>query len=605
MIELLPQRFFAFLLFGLFACLVAHAQEQELELAAEYHQNKEYDKVVSILDKHIKNDSYLPQIHAIYLEALYQTQDVKQAEKYLKRLVKKFPSSVVYNVDYGKYLQNHVDSAAAAAHLNAYFNLIKQDSRQLRYAAVHFKDARMFEYAERVYLFSRKNEGEGFYYEMAELYLLWGKTDKMIDEYLSLLLLNEQQLEYVQSALQDNIDEKDAPLLERKLMQAIQKSPNQLVLNELLTWFYLQRKEFYKAFMQARAIDKRRGMNGSKIMSIGYMALNNAAYKDAVRIFEYVTEQYQTERGLYQTAKRLLISAKAELVKNTYPVDKEKIQSLVVDYETMIEQVGWGREAAEAVRSMALLRAFYLNERQEAIKALERLIEIPMLPRLVISEAKLDLADIYLLHGEPWEASLLYSQVEKAEKDKPLGHSAKLKNAKVHYYNGDFQLAKSHLDILKLATSREIANDAMKLSLLIDDNLALDTSTVAMQSYATIDLLVFQGKYQEAITAYEAMLKTYTKHSLADEILWEQANLLLKLGRHEEAIRALEILLEKHGEDILADDANFLLGTIYEEHLKDAERAMEYYQSHLLLYKGSVHTEEARKRFRRLRGDKI
>jgi hypothetical protein len=35
----------------------------------------------------------------------------------------------------------------------------------------------------------------------------------------------------------------------------------------------------------------------------------------------------------------------------------------------------------------------------------------------------------------------------------------------------DFELAQAHLDILKLATSREIANDAMELSLLITDNL--------------------------------------------------------------------------------------------------------------------------------------
>ena len=49
-----------------------------------------------------------------------------------------------------------------------------------------------------------------------------------------------------------------------------------------------------------------------------------------------------------------------------------------------------------------------------------------------------------------------YSQVEKAQKDAPLGYEAKLRNARLSYFNGDFKLAEAHLDIFwKEATSRE------------------------------------------------------------------------------------------------------------------------------------------------------
>ncbi len=583
----------------------ALAQQQELELAEEYYQNQEYEKALSILEKYIKNDSFLPQIHKVYLNTLYKTQETKKAERYLTKLLKRYPLSAVYNIDYGSFLMNYEDSASAADHLNAYLGEIKKDNIQLQYAAIHFKDARMFSFAEQAYLLSRKNQGTGYYYELAELYLMWGKTDKMLDEYIELLLVDEGQLDYVQSAIQDNIGDEEAALLERKLIQHVQKYPNRLVLNEMLMWFYLQRKEFYKAFMQARAIDKRRQMNGMKIMSIGYMALNNEVYKDAVRIFEYLTEQYAEDRGVYQRSRRMLITAKAELVKNTFPIDLAKIESLVADYQAMIDEAGFGRETAEAARSMALLQAFYLDDKETAIAVLQRLIDMPLLPRQTISQAKLDLGDIYLLKEEPWEATLLYSQVEKAEKDKVLGHSAKLKNAKLHYYSGDFQLAKSHLDILKLATSREIANDAMDLSLLIEDNLDLDTTEVPMQTYAGIELLVFQGQLEKALTEYDKMLEIYPEHSLTDEILWEQANILLKLGHFQKMIAPLERIIAEFGEDILADDANFLIGKVYEEHLGNSEKAMEYYRNQLINYKGSVHNVEARKRFRILRGDKI
>src|SRR5690606_8145510 len=106
---------------------------------------------------------------------------------------------------------------------------------------------------------------------------------------------------------------------------------------------------------------------------------------------------------------------------------------------------------------------------------LQLAIEISKNDKGFIDRCKLDMGDIYLLKGEPWEATLLYSQVEKSQKEELLGYEAKLRNARLHYYKGDFELSKDVLDILKQATSREIANDAGALSLLIMDNTGLDS----------------------------------------------------------------------------------------------------------------------------------
>jgi tetratricopeptide (TPR) repeat protein len=254
---------------------------------------------------------------------------------------------------------------------------------------------------------------------------------------------------------------------------------------------------------------------------------------------------------------------------------------------------------------MALLEAFYLNNKDTAITLLERAIAVQGVRKDFISSTKLHLGDIYLLKGESWESALIYAQVEKAEKDRNLGHTAKLKGAKLSYYKGDFEFAKAQLDVLKLATSREIANDAMQLSLLIGDNLELDTSAAALTEFAAIDLLVFQRQYEDALQRYDKMLKDYDGHSLTDEILWAKANILLKQGKFELSIEHLEKLLARYNEDILADDANFLIGKIYEENLKNKEKAMEYYQNQLTKFQGSIYNVEARKRFRTLRGDQV
>jgi len=332
--------------------------------------------------------------------------------------------------------------------------------------------------------------------------------------------------------------------------------------------------------------------------------MENKDYENAIKIFEFLVEKYRKE-SIYVMARRQLVKAKEELVKNTFPVDIEKIKSLVKDYQQIIEELGLVDYTAEAARSMALLQAFYLNNKDTAIKIFEDIINKPTIRKDFTDQVKLDLGDIYLLKNEPWESTLLYSQVEKRQKEKDLGHLAKLKNAKLSYYKGDFELAKENLDVLKLATSREIANDAMQLSLLIGDNIALDTTEAALKEYASIDLLVFQGQYEQALERYKIMQKQFSYHPIVDEILWAKANIYLKLGKFEQAIDELTKIIEEHNEDIWADDANFLIAKIYDENLKNKDKAMEYYQKQLTNYQGSMYSVEARKRYRQLRGDNV
>jgi len=220
-----------------------------------------------------------------------------------------------------------------------------------------------------------------------------------------------------------------------------------------------------------------------------------------------------------------------------------------------------------------------------------------------VDKSKLDLGDIYLLIGEPWESTLLYSQVEKSSKETPIGYEAKLRNAKLSYYNGDFALAQSHLDILKMATTREIANDAMSLSLLIKDNTQLDTGDVVMKRFADIDLLIFQNKKVEALDSLEKLKNDAQDHPIVDEIMYRQAELNMEIGRFDVAVALLQNVVDNYGEDILGDDSLFLLGTIYEDQLNEKEKAKEIYQRFLVKYPGSNKAAEARKRFRILRGD--
>lgn len=102
---------------------------------------------------------------------------------------------------------------------------------------------------------------------------------------------------------------------------------------------------------------------------------------------------------------------------------------------------------------------------------------------------KTEMADIYIYAGDPWEATLLYSQVIESNKNNLLGDEVKLKKAMLGYYMGNFGWAKAQLDVLKASTSKFTANDAMELSMLIGNNLNLDTTAAPLQMFARADLL--------------------------------------------------------------------------------------------------------------------
>ena len=207
------------------------------------------------------------------------------------------------------------------------------------------------------------------------------------------------------------------------------------------------------------------------------------------------------------------------------------------------------------------------------------------------------------MRGDPWEAILLYSQVEKDFKENPIGHEAKFRRAKISYFQGEFDWAQAQLDVLKASTSKLIANNAMDLSLLITDNMGLDTSSQAMQMYARAEFLAFQNKWEASTNTLDSLLLTFSGHTLSDEVIYKKAEISMHTKNYIQAISYFQEVAENYSYDVLADDALFQWAKLTEEYLKDNEKAQILYEQILLEHNGSIYTSEARKRFRMLRGD--
>jgi len=575
-------------------------------MAEEYFKNNDCTKALTYYTGLLKN-SFDKASLKNYTSCIVKTKTWGEGEQFFKKQIKNDDVNAAWYYLNWATLLNAQGKVQEAAKKNEQVIVSSGGRIDLkRDLSDEYRLINQPEWAKNILLAAREGakRTDLFQLELASVYRDLNQPEKMIDELLS-YGTRYQNIEVVQNMLQDfTKDEKEQLLLEKVLYDKIQKFPNEGFYNELLIWYQIQKKDFYKAFIQERSLDKRFKHNGTRLYNLGMLALQNLDYSNAGTIFDYLVKEYPKGQ-LYAVSRRMAIFSREEQVKNTYPIKRSEVEKLLGQYQQLVDELGVNVRTIEALRNMAILNAFYMDDFKKAIEILETAIEAGKQEKNFVDKCKLDLGDIYLLKGEPWEATLVYSQVEKSEKDDLLGYEAKLRNAKLHYYKGDFVLAKAVLDILKKATSREIANDANDLGLLIMDNTGLDSSETAMKEYSNAELLLFQNKKFEAIDTLKHLSQKYQNHSLSDEILWLTAQTYMKLDSNRQALATLKLLTEKYSVDILGDDALYATAKLYQEKFNDKDEAMKLFQELMEKYPGSIFVADSRKRFRLLRGDVV
>lgn len=574
-------------------------------LAQDYARRGEHEKVVYLFEKLPVEEQASPAVFPIYLTSLQALKKYKEAEKLTKKAVKLHSEDATLGVALGGVYTAAGDAPAAEKQWNKV--LAQLTPAQVQPVAAEFSRRELPQWTERTYLRGRalaKNDTE-YAPQLIQLYTQSQNQPQVLAETLRLVAQDDKQLPFVRNMLQNALhEEKDFDALEKLLLTATQDHPEQAAYSELLLWLQVQRRDFGGALVQARALDRRSRGEGIRVMELAAIAQQNKDYEAAIDGFSYVAKEYRN--GPYgNAARQRLLQAREAQVRETYPVDVTKVRALVAEYEQLLAELGRTPDTAPVLRNLANLYAFQLNDRAKAMTLLQEVIDMPRASDEVVDEAKVTQGDLYLLKGEPWEATLLYSQVEKSHKDSPLGYEAKLRNARLSYYAGDFKLAQSHLDILKEATTREIANDAMQLSLLIQDNTVEDTLGLGLRAYASVEQLVFQNKIPEAIKGLDGLLEKFPGHSLSDDTYYLKAQLQRCTGDFPGAIATLERITGNPKYDVLSDDALFLLARIQEEDVKDKVKAQELYNQVIVKYPGSIYVAEARKRFRKLRGDGV
>jgi len=627
-------RLLLFLIIALQAFAVFAQRSQEEQLAVQYYQQGEYEKAKAILkplfDK--KPDVY---IYLYYYPTLMQLEDYKELEKAVKAQQKAFPTVRRYDIDLGFVYERQGDLNKALKEYDAAIkNLPTQEAayRELHYA---FLSRAKRDYAVDVLLRGRKvlQKPKLFTKELVQVYAEFKNTDKIIEEAFNLVRDGDvSQRAEAQTILQNLIiedeDKTNYLLLKTALQKEIQKDPNNLEYVYLLYWAYQLNKDFADALLIARSLDRRSKGDGEIIMDLANNATQNRDYETAKEALELIIAKGE-ESPHYTKAKFQLLDVKYLQLVSLSPVKVLEAKMLEQEFKKLIAEYGIHNGTSEWIRKYAHLLAFYVNNPNEAIDILNTAIanadaRAPQQKALY----KIDLADILLYSGNIWDATLLYSQVDKDFPNDTIGQNAKFKNAKLSFYIGEFAWAKSQLDILRAATSKLIANDAMQLSLVIsdhedeeddeeeeeDDEETTNTEfyglfgndlekNKALRYFAKADFMLFQNNDEQALKYLDSITLVAPLSTLQAHVLFLKAQIFTRQKKYLEAERLYQRICEVYSDGLLGDDALYYLGELYEYYLKDVSRAMECYQKLMKEHPGSLFVVDARKRFRSLRGD--
>ncbi len=506
----------------------------------------------------------------------------------------------------GAYTKRQARKKKATEQYEAALNLVSGEDFRTRQLADAFARVGNNDYAVKVYDWARTMTHNPYAYatEMALLYGKEGNTAEAVNALMDVLVTQPNALDDIKASLLKIAegDERKMELTRKQIAKRMSSQPDNPYWVELLTWIYTQKGDYEGAYQSITALDKKMQEAGGRVIQFANAAAKEGQYAMALKSYEYVMLKGRDE-PVYDQAWYGKISVLQQQLESTKPIDEKVLAALLKEYHAFLEEYP-EYNASQLLRAYARVQARYAHQVDTAVSLLEKAIAAPNSGREFAGYCKLDLGDYYLLQGKVWEATLQYSQVDKAFKEDLLAEEARFRNAKLAYYRGDFKWAQQQLSVLKASTTELIANDALYLSVLITENSAGDSVQVPLLRFAAADMLLFQNKTKESDLLLDSIAKAFPENALQDDILMLRAKIAAEEGRTSDAITFLEKILHEYSTDVLGDDAAFRLAVLYDETLKDKAKALQYYETIITTYPGSTYIQAARARYQKLKEGK-
>ena len=582
--------------------LTTSAFSQDDFLAKRYFEDGAFDKAVVFYEKLVEKDPRRTDYAEGLIACYQQLERYTDAEKFLRQEIEMARPNPTFYIElgYNYTLQNNAEEADQ--YYEQAISMINKNPNYGYGVGLRFQKYALLDYAIKAYSKAMElNPKLDFNYQMARIYGEQGDIDRMFTSYLTLIAEGKASLSNVVRNFDDfitsNIETENNQKLKTILLKNAQQDPN-VIWNQLLSWLFVQQKQYGSAFRQEKAIYKR--MDGASIQrleNLGDIALEDSATEVAKEVYEYIIENTNDEVTE--------LNAQLNIIDiQLLDTDEKQLTVIQKQYEQLVEIYGYKGQTLQLQIAYANFLTFRRDMPNQAIEILKNSLELPLNIRGA-AFVKLALGDILVFNKKFNEALIYFSQIQKRLKNDVLGQNARFKVAQTSFYKGDFDWSLTQLKVLRSSTSQLIANDAMQLSLLISDNSLEDSTQTALKKYARADLLAYQNKTQEAITTLDDILENHKGEKIEDEALLKQGELLVSIKDYETAKFNYQKIIEFYATGILADDAYFQLGELYRNILNEPEKAKAQYEKIIYNYQDSYYFPKARQYFRMLRGDSI
>ena len=584
------------LILTLLFTLIGFSQDQ---LAQNYFDKGDFEKALISYEELLKNQPSNSNYFLKNIECLQQTKQLDKAEaKILERLNNYKQGNLLVELGFNYKLKK--DEAKAKKYFDLAIDKIRKNPSDVFSISTSFDKKIILDYALLAYQTASQTDAKmNFNYQIALLYGQMGNADLMIETFLSESFTNPNMLLSIQNQLSRFIAEDTQETFRDKLKKSLlvrSQQSQDVFWNQYLSWYFVQQKEFGKAFIQEKSIYKRNPESFANIVNLAQLSVEENQPDTANDIYAFILEN-----TLDQELK----------IRANYFIQKLKIDKFTAvdipiitsDLNNLIKEFGVSPYTLSLQKLQAHFTAFNLNDPEAGKNILKTALNLP-LNQYQSADLKMEMADILLFQERFNQATIIYTQIEDDLKNDSVGHDASLKIAKTSYFQTDFVWATKQLKVLKSSSTQLIANDAIDLFLLINDNTVADSTQVALKKFAHADFLSYQKNSKDALLEYQKILQEHKGQEIEPITLYRIGKIYETQGNYDLALNNYKMIIDNFKECIYVDEANYFSAEIYNLQLKDAEKSKKFYEEIIFKHEDSIYFTDARRKYRALRGDK-
>ncbi len=576
---------------------ISFAQQNNFIVAENYYRNGEYEKATQFYKELCKKSPYNSTYTKRLISCYQETNQFSMAEGFINERINQYPNQTYLYVILGYTYERQQLSEKAEKQYQKALTAIKNKNNYGGVIASLFKEYSKLDHAITAYNNILVNNPKANYgFQLAQIYGEKGDFEKMFASYIDLVDKNERFLNnvkhYAAKYINEDPENKHNILFKRALLKKSISNPKN-IWNDILAWLFIKQKQYPKALIQYKALLARNQESLRNIQLLGTIAFENKDYETAEACAKLIIEKTNHIPDKFSAIEMIL---QIGVVTNKEAIEQE--------FEKTLSEFGINRNTLLIQLAYADFLTFSKNNPEKGIDLLEKSMKVANTKRLKAT-VRLKLGEILVFTQKFNKALIYFSQVQSKFKNHSIGQEARFKVAQTSYYKHDFKWAKAQLKVLKSGASQLIANDATELFLTISDNEPKDSLPTGLKEYAKADLLSYQKKHTEAIKILAEVITKYQSQPIEDEALYKQALLLTEEGQYDKAVANFEKILALNPEGIFIDNSLYHLGDLYLEQLNNPKKASEYYQKIIFDHASSIFLVDARKKFRKIRGDNI